>query len=254
VENAPPSNTAMRGFGGPQAMAVMETVIDRIARTLGRDPAEIRRLNFYRESARRRDPLRQTVSGNHLPLLFDRLIAVIGVSHAERRGGPVQRIARVHEERIALTPVKFGISFTTSFLNQAGALVLLYDDGTVLVNHGGTRDGTGTSHEDPPAGGDELGLDLRQVRISPTDTSKVRIHHPPRIIGYRSERGGVRDAITTLKHRIGAALALHFSEGNGGRRRAPATYCSREDAFSMRAIRIVRCRSATRCGGFAFTR
>jgi xanthine dehydrogenase molybdopterin-binding subunit B len=134
-----PSNTAFRGFGGPQGMAVIETAIDKIARFLKKDPAAIRKLNFYGIGQRNITPYGETVANNHLHVMFDQLITS---SDYNDRKKAIDEFNHKHEfvkRGISLTPVKFGISFTTAFLNQAGALVHVYNDGTIAVNHGGTK-------------------------------------------------------------------------------------------------------------------
>ena len=138
-----PSNTAFRGFGGPQGMAVIETAIDRMARFLKKDPADIRKLNFYGIGEMNITPYGEIVANNRLHVMFDQLRA--SSDYFERRRA-ISEFNQEHEfvkRGISLTPVKFGISFTTAFLNQAGALVHIYNDGTIAVNHGGTEMGQG---------------------------------------------------------------------------------------------------------------
>ena len=137
------SNTAFRGFGGPQGMIMTEMIIDEIAAYLRRDPLTIRRCNFYGEEERNVTPYGQVVLGNRTVPIVDELVKT--ADYHERCG----RIARwnathPHIRRgISLTPVKFGISFTATIYNQAGALVHVYTDGSVLLNHGGTEMGQG---------------------------------------------------------------------------------------------------------------
>ena len=136
------SNTAFRGFGGPQGMMAIERVMDAIAAQLGRDPLEVRRANLY-GPGRDVTPYHMTVEDNVAPELIAEL--------AERAGYAARRAAveafnaghNVLKKGLALTPVKFGISFTTTHLNQAGALVLVYADGSIHLNHGGTEMGQG---------------------------------------------------------------------------------------------------------------
>ena len=135
------SNTAFRGFGGPQGVVMAERVVEDIAYALGRDPLEIRKLNLYRNG--QLTPYHQEVEDQILPRIFDELEASSDY-HARRqavldwnaRGGVIRK-------GIAITPVKFGISFTATWFNQAGALVHVYTDGTVALNHGGTEMGQG---------------------------------------------------------------------------------------------------------------
>jgi len=167
------SNTAFRGFGGPQGMLAIEHVVDEIARHLALDPATVRRVNFY-GPGRNLTPYEMTVDDFVADRLFDEL---------ERSSGYAARRAAIREwnaaspvikRGIAMTPVKFGISFTATFYNQAAALVhVYYTDGTVLLNHGGTEMGQGLFTKVAQVVAHELGIDLDRVRVSPTDTSKV---------------------------------------------------------------------------------
>ena len=138
-----PSNTAFRGFGGPQGMVVIEEIIDRIARKLGKDARELRKLNFYGIDERNEAPYGQIVENTLLHTLYDQLLET---SEYEKRREEINAFNAENEfikRGMALSPVKFGISFTTSLLNQAGALAHIYKDGSVLINHGGTEMGQG---------------------------------------------------------------------------------------------------------------
>lgn len=167
------SNTAFRGFGGPQGMVVIESILDSVARTLGADPLEVRRRNFYGIDARNVTHYGQTVEHNLIHTIVDRLATSSG--YHERRERLAQwNAAHPHIKRgLALTPVKFGISFTATMFNQAGALVHVYTDGTVLLNHGGTEMGQGLFTKVAQVVATELGLPLAAIRVSATDTSKV---------------------------------------------------------------------------------
>ncbi|MGA2397033.1 MAG: xanthine dehydrogenase molybdopterin binding subunit [Steroidobacteraceae bacterium] len=167
------SNTAFRGFGGPQGMMVIEAVLDDIARTLNLDPLDVRRTNLYGVGERNVTHYGQAVEGNRLPEIFDRLERS---SDYHGRRGEVRRwnAAQPFVKRgLALTPVKFGIAFTSTLFNQAGALLQVYTDGTVLLNHGGTEMGQGLHVKVAQVVAAELGLPLSAIRISATDTSKV---------------------------------------------------------------------------------
>ncbi len=203
-----PSNTAFRGFGGPQGMAVIETVMDRIARFLKRDAAQIRHKNFYGLNYGNTTHYGQPVEHNRLFTIHDQLMAS---SEYERRRALVNTFNRENEffkKGLAATPVKFGISFTTSFLNQAGALVNVYTDGTVLVNHGGTEMGQGLHTKMQQVAAAEFGISLERVKVSATNTSKV-----PNTSATAASAGAdlngmaVKNAIDTLKARISEALA-----------------------------------------------
>jgi xanthine dehydrogenase large subunit len=167
------SNTAFRGFGGPQGMMVVESVMDDIARTLGKDPLDVRRVNLYGIGERNVTHYGQAVEGNLLPEIIGRLTAT---SEYRRRRDEVQRwnaAQPVVKRGLALTPVKFGIAFTATLFNQAGALLQVYADGTVLLNHGGTEMGQGLHVKVAQVVARELGLPLSAIRITATDTSKV---------------------------------------------------------------------------------
>ncbi len=208
-----PSNTAFRGFGGPQGMAVIETVMDRIARYLKKDPLDVRYRNFYGVESRNITHYGQTVEHNRLYRIYDELVAS---SEYHRRRTAAAEFNASHEfvkKGIALTPVKFGISFTTSFLNQAGALVNVYKDGTILVNHGGTEMGQGLHTKMQQVAAAEFGVSLSRVKVNATNTSKV-----PNTSATAASAGAdlngmaVKNAVDTLKARIAAELAAYFNE------------------------------------------
>ncbi len=167
------SNTAFRGFGGPQGMVVIEAIIDDIARTLGRDPLDVRRVNFYGTTDRNVTPYLQTVEDNIIGLITDRLEQ--SSNYRKRRAdlAAFNAASAVIKRGMAMTPVKFGISFNATIYNQAGALVHVYTDGTVLVNHGGTEMGQGLFTKVAQVVAQEFGLPMERVRVSATDTSKV---------------------------------------------------------------------------------
>ncbi len=208
-----PSNTAFRGFGGPQGMAVIETIIDRIARTLKKDAAEIRFKNFYGTEADNITPYGQVLEGNRLFTLYEQLTA--SAEYAKRRKD-IQAFNADNEfykKGLALTPVKFGISFTATFLNQAGALVNIYKDGTILVNHGGTEMGQGLHTKMQQVAAHEFSVPVHTVKVNATNTSKV-----PNTSATAASSGAdlngmaVKNACEILKDRIAEALAAHFTE------------------------------------------
>jgi len=167
------SNTAFRGFGGPQGMMVIEAVMDDIARTLRLDPLEVRRTNLYGIDERHVTPYGQIVEGNRLPEIFDRLERSSEYRRRRDEVGRWNATQPIIKRGLALTPVKFGISFTATLFNQAGALLQVYTDGTVLLNHGGTEMGQGLHVKVAQVVATELGLPLSAIRVSATDTSKV---------------------------------------------------------------------------------
>jgi xanthine dehydrogenase large subunit len=167
------SNTAFRGFGGPQGMMAIEAVIDDVARALARDPLDVRRLNFYGSGERNITPYLMEVEDNVLPILADRLEE--SSRYRERREAVARFNATspVIRRGIAMTPVKFGISFNAQMFNQAGALVHVYNDGSVMLNHGGTEMGQGLHTKVMQVVANVFGLPISAVRVSATDTSKV---------------------------------------------------------------------------------
>ena len=166
------SNTAFRGFGGPQGALAIEMILDGVARRLGLDPLTVRQRNFYRDG-QDVTPYGQRVEDNQIRPLTDQLVETSGY-HARRAEIAAFNAANpVLKRGLALTPVKFGISFNVVHLNQAGALVHVYTDGSVLVNHGGTEMGQGLNTKVAQVVAHELGVPASQVRASATDTSKV---------------------------------------------------------------------------------
>jgi xanthine dehydrogenase large subunit len=167
-----PSNTAFRGFGGPQAMSATENIIESIAQHLAIDAFDVRRANVYGVGERNVTPYGQIVEKNHLPEIFDRL-AKSSEYHARRAEIARRNAADPLTLRgLALTGMKFGISFTSKFLNQGNALVNLYTDGTVQVSTGGTEMGQGLNTKIRQLVADEFGLDPARVRLMPTSTEK----------------------------------------------------------------------------------
>ncbi len=137
------SNTAFRGFGGPQGMIVIERIMDEMAKKLQLDPVIVRSRNLYGKTTRNMTPYGMKVSDNVLPELIEQLKRNATYTKRRKLVDQFNKSSPVIKRGIALTPVKFGISFTTTFLNQAGALVHVYKDGSIHVNHGGTEMGQG---------------------------------------------------------------------------------------------------------------
>ena len=167
------SNTAFRGFGGPQAMVVIEQIVDDIARSLQLDPLDVRRANFYGTTERNVTYYGQEVDDNVIFPVADQLEKSSAYRARRRAAAEWNSRNAVVKRGIALTPVKFGISFTATPFNQAGALVNVYADGTVLLNHGGTEMGQGLHVKVAQVVATELGVPLPAIRITTTDTSKV---------------------------------------------------------------------------------
>lgn len=167
------SHTAFRGFGGPQGMILIETIMGEIARALGCDPLTVRKNNLYGLAERNRTHYDMLIEDNILLPLLTRLEAS---SHYQSRRDEIRQWNQCNsiiKRGIAITPVKFGISFTATHFNQAGALVHVYTDGSVLINHGGTEMGQGLHTKVCQIVADVLGLAFSQVSISASDTAKV---------------------------------------------------------------------------------
>jgi xanthine dehydrogenase large subunit len=167
------SNTAFRGFGGPQGMVGAERVIDEVAFAVGKDPLEIRKLNFYGVGERNVTPYHQTVEDNVLERIVGELEASCDYQRRRREIDAYNANSPIVKRGLALTPVKFGISFTATHYNQAGALVHVYTDGSVHLNHGGTEMGQGLYVKVAQVVAEEFQIDIEQVKITATTTGKV---------------------------------------------------------------------------------
>jgi xanthine dehydrogenase large subunit len=166
------SQTAFRGFGGPQGMVAIEDILDRIARTLGVEPHVIRERNFYREGDVTHYG-QKVKDADRIARIWQELKTS---SDFDARLAGVRRFnaSNPHSKRgIAITPVKFGISFTATFYNQGGALVLVYRDGSVQVNHGGTEMGQGLITKTRQIAADCLGVEIAAIRMMPARTDKI---------------------------------------------------------------------------------
>jgi xanthine dehydrogenase large subunit len=206
------SNTAFRGFGGPQGMVGIEAVIDDIALYLGRDPLAVRKVNFYGVDDRNITHYGQTIVDN----VIHEIVADLEQSanyHARREQIRAFNRTSLHLKRgIALTPVKFGISFTATHLNQAGCLLHIYTDGTLLLNHGGTEMGQGLFVKVAQVVAEELQVDIDRIRITASDTSKVP-NASPTAASSGSDMNGkaAQDAARKLKARLTEFASTHFA-------------------------------------------
>ncbi|MEL6644386.1 MAG: xanthine dehydrogenase molybdopterin binding subunit [Pseudomonadota bacterium] len=224
------SATAFRGFGGPQGMVGIERVMDHIAHSLGKDPLEVRRANYYRapssggpgtgrrfgaaHSPSRPDDGPQTTP-YHMPVedfilheMTDRLVETSDFKRRQNAVADWNAANPVLKKGIALTPVKFGISFTLTHLNQAGALVHVYQDGSIHMNHGGTEMGQGLFQKVAQVAADRFGVDIARVKITATDTGKV-----PNTSATAASSGSdlngmaVRNACDTIRDRLADFVA-----------------------------------------------
>ena len=216
------SQTAFRGFGGPQGMLVIEDILGRCAPLLGVEPDELRRKNLYRPG--QLTPYGQQV--RHAERLEELWGQLSQRAETERRRAEIERFnaESPHVKRaMATTPVKFGISFNRTAFNQAGALVHVYKDGSVLINHGGTEMGQGLHTKMRQVAASALGVPLEQIRLAPTRTDKVpNTSATAASTGADLNGGAVKDACDQIRQRLavvaGGRLSVHpddvrFTEG-----------------------------------------
>ncbi len=206
------SNTAFRGFGGPQGMMGIERVMDAIAAKLDLDPLQVRKANLYGLEERNVTPYHMTVEDN---ILHDLIDALQSSSEYDARRDQIHRFnenSPVIKRGIALTPVKFGISFTTTFLNQAGALVHVYRDGSIHLNHGGTEMGQGLMTKVAQVVADEFQVDPERVKITATNTGKVP-NTTATAASAGSDMNGMaaQAACAKIKDRLVAFAAQHYN-------------------------------------------
>jgi xanthine dehydrogenase large subunit len=220
------SNTAFRGFGGPQGAIAIEYIIDEIARNLGQDALDIRKINFYGRNdteGRNFTQYGQKVVDN----VIHELVAELEASseYRERRASiqSFNATSSILKKGLALTPLKFGIAFNVTHFNQAGALVHVYTDGSVLVNHGGTEMGQGINTKVCQVVAHELGINLALVRATATDTSKVaNTSATAASTGADLNGKAAQDAAHTIRQRLaefavktygGEANSVQFANG-----------------------------------------
>ena len=205
------SNTAFRGFGGPQGMMGIEYVVDEIARYLHKDPLQVRRMNFYGRGERDITPYHMKVEDNIIEEIVDKLEQS---SEYTRRRGEIttfNETSSVLKRGMALTPVKFGISFTLTHLNQAGALVHVYTDGSVHLNHGGTEMGQGLHTKVAQIVAEEFQIDVDRIKVTATNTGKV-----PNTSATAASAGtdlngkAAQAAARTIKERLAKFAAEHY--------------------------------------------
>ncbi len=211
------SNTAFRGFGGPQGMLVMEEIVDRVSRRLGLPPEVVRGRNLYRGSGETNTThFFQEIGDNRLQTVWAQVQREAGFEE-RRRSVDAWNAANPRVKRgLAVTPLKFGIAFTLTHYNQAGALVLLYTDGTAQVSHGGTEMGQGLHTKMRGVAMRELGLPAGSVRMMPTVTDKVpNTSATAASSGADLNGAAVRNACIILRERLIPVVARLLSEKAG---------------------------------------
>jgi xanthine dehydrogenase large subunit len=204
------SNTAFRGFGGPQGMIFAERMMSAIAAKLQRDPLDVRKANFYGKG-RDITPYTQKLQDNILHDIVGRLEESSSYRARRKKIAAFNAKNRILKKGLALTPVKFGISFTLKHLNQAGALVHVYTDGSVQLNHGGTEMGQGLYQKVAQVGAEVFAIDVEKVRITATTTGKVP-NTSPTAASSGSDLNGMaaKIAADTIKARMIAVAAKHW--------------------------------------------
>ena len=206
------SNVAFRGFGGPQGMMGIENVMDEIARYLGIDPLDVRKINFYGRNDRNVTPYRMTVEDNIIHELVDELEKKSDYRERSRQVRAFNDGSRILKRGIALTPVKFGISFTATFYNQAGALLHVYRDGSIMLNHGGTEMGQGLYTKVVQVIAEEFQVDRDRIKCTAANTGKVP-NTSATAASSGSDLNGMaaRAAAVVIKRRLAEFAAQHYT-------------------------------------------
>ena len=204
------SNTAFRGFGGPQGVLVMEDALDRIARHLGRDANDIRALNFYGEG-RDETPYGQKVDENHLARCWAEVKQESDFARRRAEIDAFNKASPILKRGLGLFPLKFGISFNIPHMNQAGALVHVYTDGSIRLNHGGTEMGQGLFIKVAQVVAEVFKVDVDRIRPSATSTAEVP-NTSPTAASTGSDLNGwaAWEGANTIKQRMVAFAAEHF--------------------------------------------
>ncbi|WP_273860433.1 xanthine dehydrogenase molybdopterin binding subunit [Photobacterium sp. GSS17] len=205
------SNTAYRGFGGPQGMMTIEHIMDEIARYLKKDPLEVRKANYYGGEGRNVTHYYQTVEDNFLPEITEQLEQNSDYHHRRREIEAFNRTSPILKKGLAITPVKFGISFTATFLNQAGALIHIYTDGSIHLNHGGTEMGQGLNTKVAQIVAQEFQVDIDRIQITATNTDKVPNTSPTAASSGTDLNGkAAQNAAQNIKQRLIDFAASHY--------------------------------------------
>jgi xanthine dehydrogenase large subunit len=204
------SNTAFRGFGAPQGMIAAEAMLDDIARARGLDPIEIRKLNFYRPDGNL-TPYHQTVEHFRVPAMLASLEDSADLAARRTAVAAFNAANPVIRKGLGLVPMKFGVSFNNPLLNQAGALVMVYTDGSILANHGGVEMGQGLYTKVAQVAAEVFGVPLSQVRVAATRTDKVPNTSPTAASSGADLNGmAVLNAATAIRDRMAQVAADRF--------------------------------------------
>ncbi|HOZ30229.1 MAG TPA: xanthine dehydrogenase molybdopterin binding subunit [Bacteroidales bacterium] len=208
-----PSNVAFRGFGAPQGILCIEEITNRISFILKKDAAEIKFNNFYGIEDNNLAPYGAKIENNRMLIIYNQLLKSADYKCRKNEISDFNKQNEFYKKGLAITPVKFGISFTTAFLNQAGALINIYNDGTISVNHGGVEMGQGLYTKIKKIAAAELGVSIKRIKVTATNTSKV-----PNTSATAASSGtdlngmAVKDGIDTLKSRLAVFAAAQLME------------------------------------------
>ena len=206
------SNTAFRGFGGPQGMLCIENILENISQKLNKDSCEIRKINFYKNKTKNETHYGMKITDNVISDIFDQLI---NKSQYYKRKKDIEKFNRknkILKKGISITPVKFGISFTTTHLNQAGALVHIYTDGSIHLNHGGIEMGQGLMTKLAQITSHEFGLNHNSIKITSTDTEKVPNTSASAASATTDLNGGaIINAISKIKSNLNTFIYDYFN-------------------------------------------
>ena len=246
-----PSNTAFRGFGGPQGVVNVENIIEEIALSLGIDPLEVRRRNCYGIEDRNTTPYGQLVRNNTLPRIFSKLSDNANYTSRRREVESFNGASKTHLRGLAMTPVKFGISFTKKTLNQANALVNIYTDGTVMVSTGATEMGQGVHTRVRQIVADELGIPYDAVIVGATSTDKNHNTSPTAASSGTDLNGAAAQvACRKLRERLAEFAARELADASAGldfscenvRFENGMVFDARDPSRSMRFVELI-CRA-----------
>ncbi len=210
------SNTAFRGYGGPQGMFAIETIVDMIARHLGKPLEEVRRRNFYGHGRDNITPYGMTVEDNIIQTVIDELDRTVDLKAWRENVIAFNRTSPIVKKGLATMPVKFGISFNRPALNQAGALVHVYMDGSVTLNHGGTEMGQGLFVKVAQVVAETFQIDIDNIKITATTTGKVP-NTSPTAASSGSDLNGMaaQNAAEQIKDRMADVAAEQFNVPKG---------------------------------------
>jgi xanthine dehydrogenase large subunit len=205
------SHTAFRGFGGPQGMMGCEAMMEQIARSLGKDPLAVRRINMFGGPGRDTTPYLQKIEHFRLPKMIDDTLAASDFAARRKAIDAFNAANPVVKKGLATSMVTFGISFNKIDLNQGYALVLVYEDGSVLLNHGGTEMGQGLFTKVAQVVAEVFAIDVDKVRLSPTSTAKIANASPTAASSGADLNGmAAKNASEAIKQRMTAYAAQHF--------------------------------------------